>query len=268
MVVHDLFMAAQPRGGSPARAHGHEVLVEVTGADAVHEYHAQQVLEVCRHFVRQVEGTVLFIDRLAAIERRMGRHEAEAHPAAVERTGGVVAGAPRQVAVPHEMYVAVHGIHVRVRHCLGHALQHIVGSIKIVRVEDAHHVAHGHADALVHCVINALVQFADPAQAAAVKRLVFPHDGKRIVLGAAINHDVLEVAEILPQHAFQRVTESSTAVVSSGDDRYGHKIIGINRGMNFKKGIPLNPLICVLICVALFHYFPLSDFHCGISLIN
>lgn len=175
MVVHDLFMAAQSRGGSPAGAHCHEVFGNVSGADAVNEYQAEQVLKVGGHLVGQVEGTVFLIGRFAAIERRMCRHEAEAHPAAMERAGGVVSYALIRFGTVHVMHVGIHGIDIRGGHGLGHAFQHVVGSVEVIRVEDSHHVARGHADALVHCVVNALVWLADMAQAAAVTRFVFLH---------------------------------------------------------------------------------------------
>lgn len=51
----------------------------------MNENQSEQILEIGRHLVREVECPKLLVHLTAAIKRRMGGHETKPHPAAVKQ---------------------------------------------------------------------------------------------------------------------------------------------------------------------------------------
>ena len=238
MVFHDALVALPSRAGCTARAHGHEVLGDILRLDAVYEDEPEQVLEVGSHPIACVEGTAPLIHLLAAIERRMRRHESQSHHPSPERSRTIISHAFRQVLVVHVVYVAIHRIqYLRVLrvglpalrfllplpHCPGDAAQGIVRGIEVIRVEDADYITRGHLDALVHGIIDTVVGFADISQPPLEERFEFPHHLHGVVLRSPIYDQQLIVTISLCQHAFQGVGHRIAAIISSGNDRDFHQ---------------------------------------------
>lgn len=83
MVAEDAFVALEAGGGCAAGAHGYKILGNVGCEDAVDIDEAEELLEVGGHLEVCVEETEAGVDRAAAVERGVGRHESHQHfPAA------------------------------------------------------------------------------------------------------------------------------------------------------------------------------------------
>ena len=66
---------------------------------------------------------------------------------------------------------------------------------------------------------DALMRLLDDAHAA-IHAAEFRQDVAGVVIGSVVNHQKLEIAEILRQHAGDALTEPCAAVVYRHDDRY------------------------------------------------
>lgn len=102
--------------------------------------------------------------------------------------------------------------------------EHIGIREEVIRVEQSHHIALGHQDALVHCIVDSSVGLRNPAQTSAIAGLEFAHDVESIVARSSVHDNMLPIGIVLPQHTLHRVTQRCTAIEGSGDNRDFHKI--------------------------------------------
>ena len=79
VLLHDERPTAIACGGCSSHAHGHEILTDITGTDAMDEQQAHEDIKVGCDTVGGVKRAILVIDSLPAIERWMGGHHAKAH---------------------------------------------------------------------------------------------------------------------------------------------------------------------------------------------
>lgn len=205
VVAKDAAVARPTACRSAAGAHCHEVEGKIAGGYAVDKNEPEQTFEVGGHLIGGVEGSVTLIYAPPAVEARVGGHEAATHEPTAEALRGVVAHAFCQVGVVDIVDVAVHGVDIVVAHSLGHLQENVAASVEVVGIKDAHHVARGHADALVHGVVDAIVGLAYPFQLGAEARLVLADDVDSAVLGAAVHHNVFIVGVVLAKHRFKGV---------------------------------------------------------------
>ena len=133
---------------------------------------------------------------------------------------GVVAhGAP----VAHEADVGVDGVGLVVERPRD-VRKGMVGLEHVVRVEDAHHVAGRHRDALVHGVVEAVVALRYEAEVAVgpgpARRL---HERERPVRRRAVHDNVLEVDPLLGEGRLERGGDGVLRVADDGDQRDLHQ---------------------------------------------
>ena len=137
---------------------------------------AQQLFEVGRHFVVEIEGAKLGVARATTIEGGMGRHETEAHHPRTEGARTVVARHRLQITGGNIVHIAIASVDLRVGERIGHAAEDVGVGIEIVAVEHAHHLTGGASNAFVHGVVESAVGFAEPAEAFAELRCKFAND--------------------------------------------------------------------------------------------
>jgi len=94
----------------------------------------------------------------------------------------------------------------------------------VVGIEDDEEFPLGAGDALVHRIVVAFILFRDPFQVR-----TFRQDFTGVVLGAAINHNMFPVREILLHHTDDGVADGRQAVKTRRDDGDGGCRLQVNR---------------------------------------
>ena len=215
-------VAFQSGGGNSAGAHRDKVGGDVDGADFMHEDEAEELFEIGGHAVRQIKGAMGSVARAAAVERGVGGHEAEAHHPRTEGAGTVIARHGVQIGGGNVVHVAVAGVDVGIGKRIGHTSQYVRVGIEVVAVENADHVAGGAGDSLVHCIVESVVGFAEPAEALAELGSELANDVGRVVRRAAVGHNEFEVGVGLGEYRAKSVGEGGATVEGGGDNRDFH----------------------------------------------
>ena len=216
VVADDFLMAFKTGGGSSAGAHCHEILGDVLCENPVDIDEAEELLEVGCDLERGVEEAETRVDRAATVERRMGRHESEAHLPSAERSGGVAADGSRRVGRVDIMDIAVDGIELPDLAVDGR--EDIRRGVEIVGVEQPDHISSRHHHPLVHRIIYPVVRLGDPPEPSVVARFEFADNVEGVVLRATVDDYVLKILVILSEYTLHSVTKGRTAVPGSGDD--------------------------------------------------
>ena len=218
VAAHDAETLA--KGGTViARGHPFVQVVDEREAGVVEHrtllHHADAPVEVGGETVAEVVGDGM----VAAGEERL---VADEHPLAE--------AAPRKVfgrfeaAHPQEMAFAVDdggasvddiGQFGQPRKAVDDELQRIVFVQLVARIEEAHIVARGEADAFVHRVVQPAVGFAHYGMDAVT---VAVDDAHRLVGRRAVDDDVFDVLIRLGDDALYGVFDDGSGVVGDGDD--------------------------------------------------
>ncbi len=218
MAAHDAETLAQ--GGTVvARGHPFVQVVDEREAGVVEHrallHHADAPVEVGGETVAEVVGDGM----VAAGEERL---VADEHPLAE--------AAPRKVfgrfeaAHPQEMPFAVDdggasvddvGQFGQPRKAVDDELEGIVFVQLVARIEEAHIVARGEADAFVHRIVQPAVGFAHYGVDAVA---VAVDDAHRLVGRRAVDDDVFDVLIRLGDDALYGVFDDGSGVVGDGDD--------------------------------------------------
>ncbi len=218
---HDAEAFAQ---GSAAVAGGH-ALVQVVdegevgvvqGVRLLHDAYAP--VEVGREAVAQVVGAG---QRAAGEEGLVAHEHALPEAAPGQHLGG------GESAHAHEVAFAVDEGGLAVHHvgqggggvqAVYHLLQGVVLVEAVAGIEEAHVVARGQCQSLVHGVVQAVVGLADEACHAF---LVAADDAEGLVGGGTVDDDVFHVVVGLRDDALQGVFDGGFGVVADGDDAEG-----------------------------------------------
>lgn len=216
MVFHNLLMGAETGSAQATHAHGDEIFGDIFGANMIHVDKAQQDFKVRSNFVTGVENAVLLIHTALAIKTGVSGHKSQSHQRWSETFGGIEPHHQREVIGVDIMYIAVSSINIIPRKRVCHCGEAIIGSEEIIRIQKTNHIARGHADSLVHRVIDPIVLFAFPSHAPLKLWLVGADDINGAIGAAAVNHQIFYVLECLAQDAAKCVLYRGGAVVCGG----------------------------------------------------
>ena len=149
VVAVDLAVGGCAAGGGAALTHADELALYVARVYPPDEYHPQQILEVCSNLVSGVEvGTGRLaaeiadhrsvkpeplVRGLAAVERRMRGHEAQAHQPSPEHPRRVIPSLAGYIVTVDVLHVSVHGVEVGLAaEGIGHGGEDVGGGEEIV----------------------------------------------------------------------------------------------------------------------------------------